>query len=710
MTRRRITKLLAASAVAAGAFLLSAPNLATINPAQGEEAVFLTSDGQVIPAQTMGSSALIEEAVAQGRAATLFSNDSVTLYGATMDETYFDDGSFTLTSDSPFTNLTYSHEEKFDGYELFNGIDVSKWQNTIDWAACKEAGVDFAIIRVGYRKLETGELLEDPTYKQNIKGALDNGISVGVYVFSQALTTKEAKEEAKFLIKRVKKYDVTLPLVIDYEGGSYTANGKSYPGRLDQAYANGTVDIKSATKTVKAFCQYVEKAGYTPMIYANSNFLLNKLDGEALGKKYKIWQARYAQSTDPNNGYLYYPGNYEYWQYSESGYVNSLKIDCNFLYKDFSIKTRTPAASGQSAASVDLEWNKTDDAVGYIIYRMNPATGKYKRIATTRETSYTDEGLTSATEYSYKIRAYWKFGGESYSANASGSIATTTMPLPPAKVSVKKRAADTITLGWKAVSRAKGYVIYQYDPEEDAYSEIATIKGKNNRSYQVTGLTEGTEYQFIVCAYITYEGEQMLSDDSEELFAITRPAGVTSLKVAGRSTKAISLKWKKQSDVTGYMVYRYDKSTKKWVNIGTTTKNSFKDTDVASGTTYQYRVRAYITYDDVDYTGEYSDTLTTISSPAAPTELSAAARTKKSVTLSWTRDSKVNGYVVYRYDEESGEYEEIASISGNKNTTYTDTGLAKGTSYTYVVSSYKMSGDVKYISQKSEELTVTTKK
>ena len=87
MTRRRITKLLAASAVAAGAFLLSAPNLATINPAQDEEAVFLTSDGQVIPAQTMGSSARIEEAVAQGRAATLFSNDSVTLYGATMDET-----------------------------------------------------------------------------------------------------------------------------------------------------------------------------------------------------------------------------------------------------------------------------------------------------------------------------------------------------------------------------------------------------------------------------------------------------------------------------------------------------------------------------------------------------------------------------------------------------------------------------------------------
>ena len=270
MIRSKLTKILAATAVAAGALFLSMPNLATLKPTQDTEAVFLTTDGEVIPAQTMGSSARIEAAMAEGRTATLFSNASVTLFGAPLESSYLEDGSSAITSGSPFMDLTYSHEAKYEGYELFDGIDVSKWQNNIDWAACKAAGVDFAIIRVGYRKLETGELLEDPNYKQNIEGALNNGISVGVYIFSQALTTKEAKEEAKFLVKRIKNYDVTLPLVMDYEGGSYTLNGQSYPGRLEQAYSNGTVDKDSATKVVRAFCKYVEDAGYTPMIYANS--------------------------------------------------------------------------------------------------------------------------------------------------------------------------------------------------------------------------------------------------------------------------------------------------------------------------------------------------------------------------------------------------------------------------------------------------------
>ncbi|MCI5856505.1 MAG: fibronectin type III domain-containing protein [Agathobacter sp.] len=710
MTKHKITKLFAAVAVAAGTLFLSVPNFATINPAQSEEAVFLTSDGQVIPAQTMGSSALIEAAMEEGRVATLFSNDSVTLYGATMDETYADDGSFTLTSDSPFTDLTYSHEEKFDGQELFHGIDVSKWQNTIDWAACKEAGVDFAIIRVGYRKLETGELLEDPTYKQNIKGALDNGINVGVYVFSQALTTKEAREEAKFLIKRVKKYDVTLPLVIDYEGGSYTANGKSYPGRLEQAYANGTVDKTSATKTVRAFCKYVKNAGYIPMIYANSNYLVNKIDGEALGKSYKIWQARYAQSTDPNNGYLYYPGSYEYWQYSDSGYIGSLKVDCNFLYKDFDIKTKAPSVSGQGAVSVDLEWNRTDDAIGYRIYRLNPDTGKYTKVGTTRDNFYTDEGLDPATEYTYKIRAYWKFSGKNYNAKYSSVVSTSTTTLPVTKFEVTKRTATTMTLGWKAVSKAKGYVIYQYNPDTDEYDEIATVKGKKNTTYKVTGLETGTEYQFIVCAYTTYDGEQLLSDDSEELFAITNPGMVAKLAVSARTTDSLTLKWTKQSGVDGYMVYRYNEDTGKWTKLGSATKNKFKDTALEAGKVYRYRVRAYKEYDGTTYYGAYSDELSTTTTPAVPTGLSITDRTKKSVTLTWNRDKNAKGYLVYRYNEELGDYEKIATIKSNKMTSYTDTGLAKGTAYEYKIRAYKVNEEKSYFSDKSEAVTVTTKK
>ena len=710
MIRSKLTKILAATVVAAGALFLSMPNLATLKPTQDTEAVFLTTDGEVIPAQTMGSSARIEAAMAEGRTATLFSNASVTLFGAPLESSYLEDGSSAITSGSPFMDLTYSHEAKYEGYELFDGIDVSKWQNNIDWAACKAAGVDFAIIRVGYRKLETGELLEDPYYKQNIEGALNNGISVGVYIFSQALTTKEAKEEAKFLVKRVKGYDITLPLVMDYEGGSYTLNGQSYPGRLDQAYSDGTVDKDSATKVVRAFCKYVENAGYTPMIYANSYYLLTKINGEELGKTYKIWQARYAQSTNPNQGYLYYPGNYEYWQYSESGYIGSMKVDCNFLYKNFNVKTKNRSVTSQTADTITLEWAKTEDALGYRIYRLDPDTGKYKKVGDTRECAFTDENLDPATEYTYKIRAYWTIGGENYYAKYSSVVSSTTTTLPVTGLNVTSRTATTMTLEWKSVSKAKGYIIYQYVPDEDDYIQVATLKGKKSTSYKVTGLETGTEYRFVVCAYLTYNDEQLTSDDSEELFAITKPGMVKTLAVSARTTGSLSLKWTKQAGVTGYMVYRYNETTEKWQNLGSVTKNKFTDSGLEAGKVYKYRVRAYKVYDGVTYYGKYSGALSTTTKPATPTGLKVQERAKKSITITWDRDKNAKGYLVYRYNEELGDYEKIATIKSNKKNSFTDTGLTKATEYRYKVRAYKVNEGKSYFSEKSEEITVTTKK
>lgn len=708
MIRRRLTKVIAAAAVTAGALFLSLPNLATLKPAQDTEAVFLTSDGEVIPAQTMGSSARIEAAIEQGRGATLFSNASVTLFGAPLESTYLEDGTSALISDSPFTGLPYYHEEKFDGYELFDGIDVSKWQNDIDWKACKEAGVDFAIIRVGYRKLETGELMEDPYYKQNIKGALENDISVGVYIFSQALTTKEAKEEAQFLIKRVKKYDVTLPLVMDYEGGSYTLNGQSYPGRLDQAYENGTVDKDSATKTIKTFCKYVENAGYTPMIYANSYFLTSKINGEELGKSYKIWQARYSQSTNPSQGYLYYPGNYEYWQYSETGTTDGIKgkIDCNFLYKNFDIKTKKPTAVAQTDSSINLKWNKTADALGYYIYRLNPDTGKYQKVASTRENTFTDDTLEPVSEYSYKIKAYWTIGGKNYTANSSSELSAATTTLPVTGLKVSSRSDKAMKLSWNPVSKAKGYIISQYDPKEDAYIEIATVSGKNNTSFRVADLKPAKEYQFVVAAYRNYNEQILVSPDSKELFAITKPAAVQNVVASDRTTDSITLKWNKQSGVTGYKVARYNMTTRKWESLALVKKNTFTDTELEAGTLYKYRVRAYKTYDGKDYYGEASETFAVSSKPGKTTNLRSVARTVDSITLKWTKQTGVTGYKVYRLNEETGKWNYCGKTGKNA---YKDTGLEAGKVYKYRVRAYELNENVTTYGKYSAALFATTR-
>jgi GH25 family lysozyme M1 (1,4-beta-N-acetylmuramidase) len=557
---------------------------------------------------------LIAAAAAIG--AFLFTGACDTAYGATLENTSDTDGEVVLETVSPFTNLVYTHESKFEGYELFNGIDVSKWNNleeedgVIDWAACKEAGVDFAFIRVAYRKMDSGKIEVDPYYEQNIEGALENDISVGVYFFSEALTVAEAKEEAKYLIKCIKKYDVTLPLVIDYEGGSYTANGKSYPGRVAKAYEDGTLTKKSATKIIRAFCKYVENAGYTPMIYANSNYLLGYMDGAALAEDYQVWQARYAQSTNPSSGYLYYEGDYDYWQYSESGYIGSIKYDCNFLYKDFNVKSSEPYVSDLTSDSVTIEWDTTDDAVGYNVYRLNPDTGKYQKIGTTRDCLYTDEGLSAVTEYTYRIRAYWTIGGTTYHAKNSTSVSGSTTAKQVKNLTASAQTGDSITLSWKAVSKAKGYTIYQYDKKADEYLEIASVSGKKNTTYQVTGLSGSKEYQFIVCAYTKYNGERLLGEDSEELFARTNPIKIKSLTSSAKTSKSITLSFSTQARVTGYIVYRYDSKAGKWKKLGTSTDGTYKDTTVASNKTYKYRVRAYRQIGDVTYYGKYSKTLT----------------------------------------------------------------------------------------------------
>jgi fibronectin type 3 domain-containing protein len=553
-------------------------------------------------------------AAAAVAAATLFASVPGTAGMTGAAETVY--GAVSEDTGSPFTDLTYTHDSKFEGYELFNGIDVSKWNNLdctdgeIDWAACKEAGVDFVFVRVGYRKVDTGELLEDPYYKQNIEGALANGISVGVYIFSEALTTAEAKEEAKFLVKRVKNYDVTLPLVIDYEGGSYTSGGKSYPGRVAQAYKDGTLTKESATKVIRAFCKYVQSAGYTPMIYANSNYLQNYMDGEALGEDYQIWYARYAQDTASTGESTYYQGNYDYWQYSESGYVGAMKVDCNFLYKNFNVTTKAPAVTGQLSDSIILEWEATSDALGYYVYRLNPDTGKYVKIGTTRECTFVDEGLDAVTEYSYKLRAYWTIGGTTYTAKASKAVTGSTSTKAVTKLTASARTGDSITLSWKAVSKAKGYTIYQYDSGLDEYQEIASVSGKSSTTYTVTDLSGSKEYRFIVCAYTKYNGEKLMGEDSDELVTRTNPVKVKKVVAYETASDSVTIKFTKQSRVSGYYVYRYSKATGKWSKIGTSTNGYFTDEDVAANTQYTYRVRAYKKSGSTVYYGKYSPELT----------------------------------------------------------------------------------------------------
>ncbi len=197
----------------------------------------------------------------------------------------------------------------------FAGIDVSKFQQNIDWSKVKAAGIDFVIIRVGYRGYQYGTIAEDPYFETNIKGALAAGIDVGVYFFSQAVTEKEAREEAQWTMKKIAPYKITYPVVIDTE---YVAGGRA-----------NAMTATQRTKVVNAFCEEVNKSGYTPMIYANKSWLENNLVMSALNQ-YDVWLARYASTPG-------YTGAYTIWQYSDTGTVDGITgyVDRNIGYKRY---------------------------------------------------------------------------------------------------------------------------------------------------------------------------------------------------------------------------------------------------------------------------------------------------------------------------------------------------------------------------------------
>lgn len=203
--------------------------------------------------------------------------------------------------------------------KTLTGIDVSKWQGDIKWEKVKAAGVDYAMIRLGYRGTgEAGNCALDPYYKQNIEGALSAGLQVGVYYFTQAVTVEEAIEEANIVIENLRGYDITFPVVYDTEQAS-DARANKMPNSVRTACA-------------KAFCDTILAAGYTPVIYAGTNWSILNLNMEEL-QGYDFWYAYYGSD-------LYFPYQFTMWQYTQNGRIDGVAgdVDLNVSFIDYSTR------------------------------------------------------------------------------------------------------------------------------------------------------------------------------------------------------------------------------------------------------------------------------------------------------------------------------------------------------------------------------------
>ncbi len=242
-------------------------------------------------------------------------------------------------ADCPVAQQQYRirHQDRYLGCEKMDGIDVSEWQGDIDWAKVKKAGIDFAFIRIGGRGYgSAGRMYCDDACTDNVRGAIENGIEVGLYFYSQALTVEEAREEARQVLyymnppkdsdvyERMKggfidlKDKITLPIVMDYEYSPVSS------GR----FVYGKISKEQATKNCEAFIGEIKAAGFDACVYGSANFLEEQLDCDRLSQFVPIWLAHFTSYTS-------YKGDYTWWQYTESGRVDGISenVDMDVWYK-----------------------------------------------------------------------------------------------------------------------------------------------------------------------------------------------------------------------------------------------------------------------------------------------------------------------------------------------------------------------------------------
>ena len=210
---------------------------------------------------------------------------------------------------------TFGSDGKLAASSGSMGIDVSKWNGSIDWNAVKNSGVSYVIIRCGYRGSSTGALIEDPKFRSNIQGAKAAGLKVGVYFFSQAVNEVEAVEEASMALSLIKGYSLNYPVFLDVEASGGRGDGVSREMR---------------TAVCKAFCATIQNSGYSAGIYANKTWFTERINTGSL-TGYKIWLAQYASAP------TYTATRYDIWQYSSKGKVSGIngKVDMNISYLNY---------------------------------------------------------------------------------------------------------------------------------------------------------------------------------------------------------------------------------------------------------------------------------------------------------------------------------------------------------------------------------------
>ena len=594
-----------------------------------------------------------------------------------------------------------THDSQFANSKKYYGIDVSKWNGKIDWKKVKGAGVDFAIIRLGYRAMASGNNTLDPWFEYNIEEADKVGLKVGVYFYTQAITEKEAKEEADFCAKKLKPYKqlIDFPIMYDIENTASDRMGKA------------KLDTKTRNSLCLGFCSQIEKHGYKGGVYSYKAYFNNKLTMSKIDSKYYIWLSEWKKSPT-------YTRKYKMWQYSDGDFNNkniisykvpgisgALDLDVAYDYTPAKVKGVKYKASVHN--SISVSWSKVKNADGYEIrvYDKNDKIVTTKKVGSS-SSSGTVVSLPYGSKFKVGVRAYYYFkNSKTYAfGQTSSRVEAITSPTRITDLEQKSSGANSITLKWEKKTGASGYKVYTYNTKTKKYKRVAVIK---TNSYTIKNLSTAKKYVLAVIAYGKLGNIEINSPMSKQYVGATRTKQVTGLKKGTFTSTKVALSWKKQSGVSGYQICTYDTKGKLINRLETQNSNLVKS-QLKSATVYSFKVRSFIrTSSGAIAYGPYSLAVKQKTCPEQVMNLRISSVGKDSVTYSWDKVPRASSYYVYLYSFKNKKYTRV-EIS-NKTATYTWKKCKPNTSYLIRVAAVTKYGNTKIRSDLSQHMSAYVK-
>lgn len=503
----------------------------------------------------------------------------------------------------------------------------------------------------------------------------------------------------------------------------------------------------SYTYRVKAYADYQDHAGTKQRVYAEeSNALTAKTEPE--GAKIKSITAKSYNSIKLEWNQVKGADSYEI--YRSAGASKSFKrvgaVKENVLaYTDQDLKTGTvynykirgvvtqnggktygafSSVKSMTAAppapvlaiektsynKIELTWKKTSGASGYDLYRKTEG-GSYKKISTFKgnsKLSYQDKNVKTGTTYYYKVRAYKTVNDKKvYGAYSKVSEAVPSLSKP--KLSLTEGTYNGVKLGWKKISGADGYVIYQ-KKGNGSYTRLKTISKNSTTGYTVGKLTAGVQYTYKVRAYRNVDGKKVYSSYSAEKKRIMVPSA-PELKASGAGADAVKLSWDKvklPSKNSGYYVYQVTADGEKLLKTRSASTRSYTVSGLKLGEKYRFKVVAYMKDSKGRVImGENSDTVTASPKLLTPAVSSVKAGGYDNMKITWkpTAKNDEDTYIIYRATSKSGKYKEVGRVArknGKTSYSFTDKKLSIGKTYYYKIRSLKtVTGKGKYYSSYS---------